>query len=101
MTTTTKIALETWTPERQQEINESTPENPVQLTLDEERDLREAKPHILQMAVGAGRIRITIREGSKADQALKLKDKGMNNAAIAAALDIPESNVRRIVNWGR
>lgn len=95
--TTKNPALKTWTPERQKEVNESTPENPVHLTLEELHELREANQNVLQHEVGRGRFTFPAREGSPAAKALALKDKGYSNAAIANELGISESVTRRIL----
>lgn len=95
--TTQNLALETWTPERQKQVNEATPESPVLLTPDEERELREANKNGFYLAIGEGCLMIHIREGSRAAQVLALKDKGMNTEAIAEQLGVSVTTIRRIM----
>jgi hypothetical protein len=86
------------TPERQQEIKDAAPENPVHLTPDEEKEMRETNKNALQVGIGAGRYTIDVREGSQATKAIALRDKGLNHAAIASELGLAESSVRQILS---
>lgn len=86
------------TPERQKQIYKATPENPVHLTPEEEKEMREENMNNLQHGVGAGRFIITPREGSSAAKVLGLQGKGLSNAAIAHELGISESTVRRVLS---
>jgi hypothetical protein len=98
MTPTTRYpALDTWPRERKREINNSTPENPVLLTAEEEAELREASMNVLRVSVGSGRLQIQTRPGSPADKALKLKDKGLSDEAIAAELNLDSRGVKRML----
>lgn len=89
------------TPERKQEIKAATKDNPVYLTDEEVAELREVSESRLRMAVGAGRFVTPVKAGSKADEALKLKNKGNSNAVIAQELGLAESSVRRILETSR
>lgn len=92
--TYTNPALETWTPERQKEINESTPENPVRITPEEEKEMREANKSVFQASVGSGRFLLKAKPGTPAAYALVMSARGASNAAIAHGLEISEDRVK-------
>ena len=86
------------TPDRQKQIDEATPENPVDLTPEEETELRTRNRTRFQYDVGAGRFRVKAKPDSPADKVLILKDQGLSNSAIAKELDLNETNVRQILS---
>lgn len=85
------------TPERKAEIDAATPENPIRLTPEEETELREENAGRFQMNVGAGRFHLKAKPGTTAAEALALKDKGMNTAAIAHQLEYSEGFMARML----
>jgi hypothetical protein len=85
------------TPERKKLIDAATPENPVNLTREEEVEMRTLNRTRFYHDVGTGRFRVKARPGSSADTILKLKNQGLSNSEIANELgiDIDESAIER------
>lgn len=87
-------AVETMAPARQEEINESTLENPVHLTWEE---IDAMDPMHVQHGIGAGRFTMDPKPGSPAEGMLRMKHAGYANAEIADAMGLSESSVARIL----
>jgi transposase len=85
------------TPERQAEIDEANAENPVDLTSEEEAELRMRNKNRFQMEVGAGKYRLQAKEGTRAAKTLQMAQAGYPANDIATALGIEPDSVRRIL----
>lgn len=87
-------AVESMAPARQEEINESTPENPVHLTWEE---IDAMNPMHVQHGIGAGRFTMDPKPGSPTERMQQMKTAGYSEAEIGDAMGLSESTVKRLL----
>jgi len=85
------------TPERQKQIKAATPENPVDLTPEEEAELRTQRLTQFQHDVGAGKFRLKAKPNTPAETMMKMKNQGLSHSDIAMELGMKESAVERVL----
>jgi predicted transcriptional regulator len=91
-----EVTIEAISPERLAEIDNATPENPVDITLEESRALHLANSNHFQMETGAGKFNHPVQPGSIVDRALKMKSERYTEAEIADTLGLDPSALRSI-----